>query len=85
MCSFDQATIDALDGLMKHTVRWVVLKMPDGSESECVFEAQGAPTGDHEADFNAFKATIPEDRCRWLFYDLEYEKGGVHYTKIVFV
>ena len=85
MCSVDQAAIDALAGLSKRTVKWVVLKIPDGADSECVLEAQGAPTGDHEADFNAFTAAVPADKCRWLVYDLEFEKGGVLNTKIMFV
>ena len=84
MCSVDEAAVTALTGLSKRTVKWVVLRIPEGQDSSCALEASGAPSDNEEADFDAFKAAVPQDQCRWLVYDLGFQKNGVNNSKIIF-
>ena len=85
MCSVEEAALTALQGISKRTTKWAVLRIPEGQDSACVLEASGAPTGNEEADFDAFRAAVPQDQCRWLVYDLGFQKNGVNNNKIVFV
>lgn len=87
MCSVDQGAIDALTGLSQRKIKWAVLAIPDGKDSECVLESSGVASDpkNEEADFAAFTAAVPQDKCRWLVYDLGFEKNGVNNNKIVFI
>ena len=84
MCQIDNGAVEALNGLSKRTIKWVILAIPEGKDSECVLESSGTPTDSEEADFEAFRAKVPADKCRWLVYDLGFMKNGVNNNKIVF-
>eukprot|EP00019_Armaparvus_languidus_P010085 CAMPEP_0168579112 /NCGR_PEP_ID=MMETSP0420-20121227/20_1 /TAXON_ID=498008 /ORGANISM="Pessonella sp." /LENGTH=143 /DNA_ID=CAMNT_0008613001 /DNA_START=41 /DNA_END=472 /DNA_ORIENTATION=- len=65
-----------------HKFRYIVFKMSDDL-TEIVVEK----TAPNSADYDAFKADLPKDDCRYAVYDFEYDQpgGGGKRSKILFV
>merc|ERR1711934_406368 len=87
-------TEEATNAITKigHDFKWVICKIPDGTDSGCELVASGAREGgnnptdeQNEASFTAMVAEIPDDQPRWCFYDLNFQKGGVNNFKILFI
>ena len=70
----------------KEEYKWVILMLKEGTDNVVTFAVPPhEKTGDEQADFDAFKAAMPEDQPRWVFYNLHFEKGGVDNHKILFI
>ena len=76
----------ALTAFQQRKSRWAVFRIPEGSDAGCevVAASEGAPE-DSDAVFDAFKANLPADQPRWAVYDLNFMKGGINNSKIIFV
>ena len=85
MCEIEPAAKAAIHDVSKRATKWVVLRIAEGEEPKCVLEASGASTNNEEADFEAFRAAVPKDQCRYAVYDLGFQKNGTNFNKLVFV
>lgn len=85
---FQPEALTAMNGIVGRSVKWCVLRIPEGADAGCELVASGTQSGtddaSSEADFLAFSAAMPDKEPRWGIYDLNFLKGGVNCNKIVF-
>ena len=64
---------------------WVVLRIPEGTDSGAEIQNKGVSAGDDEADFANLKAELTNEHPRWVILDLHYVKNEVNNNKVLFV
>lgn len=65
--------------------RGAIFKINDTMTEVSVDKTYPIGTGDHKADWNDFKKSLPENECRYGAYDFTYMHQGAAKTKILFV
>mmetsp|Transcript_12027 Transcript_12027/g.32400 ORF Transcript_12027/g.32400 Transcript_12027/m.32400 type:complete len:149 (-) Transcript_12027:386-832(-) len=80
--------IEAFNSLKKRDCRGVILKINDGMTEIGVEKTLPATTETKKSpkeDWIAAMAELPENDCRFLIYDFEYEHQGLPKSKLIFM
>uniref|UniRef100_A0A7S1XF39 ADF-H domain-containing protein n=1 Tax=Compsopogon caeruleus TaxID=31354 RepID=A0A7S1XF39_9RHOD len=80
-----QCIVDTQHLVKERKYRAVILKINDSMTLVEVEKTFPVAHGDAKTHYMEVAKTLPEDDCRYLVYDFEYEMQGINKNKVVFL